>query len=96
MVLHATLSDTRAESYAFEGFTLEGCLNFTLQVTQPQLAGAVHLLLRGWLPQEQDDPPPGISALDLLPLRDTDQFVVGRHTPWWQDWVKHAEPDDPF
>ncbi len=50
MALHATLSDARAETYAFEGFTLEGCLVWTLQLTQPQLTGTVPLLLQRWLP----------------------------------------------
>ncbi|HTM14197.1 MAG TPA: CocE/NonD family hydrolase, partial [Bryobacteraceae bacterium] len=43
MVLHATLSDARAETYAFGGFTLEGCLIWTLQLTQPELGGTVPL-----------------------------------------------------
>jgi len=93
--LHATLSDARAETYAFEGFTLEGCLVWTLQLTQPQITGTLRLLLRGWLPPKQD-PPPSLPALRLLPLRDADQSAVGRRVPWWQDWVDHAEPDDPF
>ena len=95
MALHATLSDARAETYAFEGFTLEGCLAWTLQLTQPQITGTVRLLLRGWLPHKQD-PSPRLPALDSLPLRDAGQSAVGRHVAWWQDWVEHAEPDDPF
>jgi putative CocE/NonD family hydrolase len=95
MALHATLSDASAETYAFEGFTLEGCLAWTLQITQPQVTDTVRLLLRERLPQKQD-PPPELSALDSLPLRDMDTCAVGRHVPWWQDWVNHAEPDDPF
>lgn len=95
MALHATLSDACAETYAFGGFTLEGCLEWTLQLTQPQVTDTVRLLLRGRLAQKQDLPH-GLPALDSLPLRDTDQAAVGHHVPWWQDWVKHAEPDDPF
>ena len=95
MALYATLSDASAETYAFEGFTLEGCLAWTLQLTQPQVTGTVRLLLRGWLPQKLE-PPPGLPALHSLPLRDTDQSAIGRHVPWWQEWVEHAEPDDPF
>jgi len=95
MALHATLSDARAETYAFEGFTLEGCLVWTLQLTQPQLTGTVPLLMSGRFPLEQE-PSPRLPAFDCLPLRDADQSAVGRHLPWWQDWVDHAEPDDPF
>ena len=55
MVLHATLSDARAETYAFEGFTLEGCLVWTLELTQPQLTGTVPLLLSGRWPQARNN-----------------------------------------
>ncbi len=95
MALHATLSDACAETYAFGGFTLEGCLEWTLQLAQPHTTDTVRLLLHRKLPQNQDSPP-GLPALDSLPLKDTDQAAVGHHVPWWQDWVKHAEPDDPF
>jgi len=95
MVLHATLSDASAETYAFEGFTLEGCLAWTLELTRPESADTVRLLPRGWLPEKQD-PPPNFPALNLLPLRNVDQSAVGHHVCWWQDWVNHAEPGDPF
>jgi hypothetical protein len=95
LVLHATLSDARAETYAFEGFTLEGCLAWTLQLTKPQLTGTVRLLLDGWLHRKQDKPH-SLPGLQVLPLRDTDQSAVGHHVAWWQDWIDHAEPDDPF
>ena len=95
MVLHATLSDARAETYAFEGFTLEGCLVWTLELTQPQLTGTVPLLLSGRWPQSQEQSP-SLPAFDGLPLRDADLSALGRHVPWWKEWVDHAEPDDPF
>lgn len=95
MALCATLSDARAETYAFEGFTLEGCLVWTLQLTQPQITGTIPLLLRGWWPQKQDQASE-LSALDVLPLKDTDRSALGRHVSWWQDWISHAEPGDPF
>ena len=78
-----------------EDLRIEGCLEWTLQLVQPHTTDTVRLLLRGKLPKNQDSLP-GLAALDSLPLRDTDQAAVGRHVPWWQDWVEHAEPDDPF
>jgi putative CocE/NonD family hydrolase len=95
MALHATLSDARAESYAFDGFTLEGCLAWTLEITQPPAEGTVRLLLRGWLPENQG-PPRSLPVLNVLPLKNVDWAAVGRYVPWWQDWVNHAEPGDPF
>ncbi len=95
MVLHATLSDASAETYAFEGFTLEGCLVWTLELTEPQFTATVPALLRHWL---YPDPykPPMLPAFERLPLRDADRLAIGRSVPWWQDWVDHAEPGDPF
>lgn len=95
MVLYATLSDASAETYAFEGFTLEGCLAWTLQLTQQQLTGTVRLFPGGRSPQEQN-PQPALAAFESLPLRDADLAAIGRHVPWWQEWVEHPEPDDPF
>ncbi|MBZ5635593.1 MAG: CocE/NonD family hydrolase [Acidobacteriia bacterium] len=95
MALHATLSDASAETYAFEGFTLEGCLIWTLQLTQPQFSGTVRSLLRSWLSQRHE-PRSRLPALDSLPLRDVDNCALGRHVSWWQDWVNHAELGDPF
>ena len=31
-----------------------------------------------------------------LPLRDADHVTFGKQIPWWQDWMEHAEPGDPF
>lgn len=95
LVLHATLSDACAETYAFEGFTLEACLGWTLQLTKPQFTGTVTMLLARWLTREPDEPP-SLPAFQALPLRDVDQSAIDRHVAWWQDWVEHAEPGDPF
>ena len=87
---HATLSDATLETYVFGGFTLEGCLLWTLQLTRPQASATVPALLRQWLPLPFDEP--ARIAFDTLPLRDGDLAALGHHVPWWQDWVDHAEP----
>jgi putative CocE/NonD family hydrolase len=35
-------------------------------------------------------------AFDQLPLRDSDRRGTGRRIPYFQDWLAHAEPSDPF
>jgi putative CocE/NonD family hydrolase len=94
MALAMTLSDSRAETYAFEGFTLESCLRWTRTIAHhdsslvwssaedfsTRFAGAARMQL----------------ALQLLPLRNADRAAVGRSIRWWRDWVEHGEPNDPF
>jgi putative CocE/NonD family hydrolase len=31
-----------------------------------------------------------------LPLRELDKLAVGQEVSWWQDWVGHGEPTDPW
>ncbi len=95
LALHVTLSDSRAETYAFGGFTLEACLKWTRTVTQPERFGALPFLIATMLPQKRDRERMQL-AFSSLPLRDADEVAVGCRTPWWQDWVEHAEPGDPF
>lgn len=95
MVLHATLSDASAETYAFGGFTLEGCLVWTLELTEPRFTATVPALLHHWLDRDPHEPPT-LPAFNMLPLRDADRLATGRRVPWWQDWVHHGEPADPF
>lgn len=36
------------------------------------------------------------AAFGQLPLRDSDRRGIGRRVPYFQDWLDHAEPGDPF
>jgi putative CocE/NonD family hydrolase len=95
MALEMTLSDARAETYAFEDFTLESCLIWTRTLTQPQNSSVVRRLVEIIWPRVYDSERIE-RAFASLPLRNADRVAVGRHLSWWQDWVEHAEPDDPF
>ncbi|MGH8143997.1 MAG: CocE/NonD family hydrolase [Steroidobacteraceae bacterium] len=35
-------------------------------------------------------------AMNVIPLRDADRVLNPQGIAWWQDWVNHAEPNDPF
>jgi uncharacterized protein len=35
-------------------------------------------------------------ALRHLPLGEADRVATGRSLPWWQDWLAHPDPDDPY
>lgn len=94
MALAMTLSDSRSETYAFEGFTLESCLRWTRTLAHHDsslmwsVAEDWSTRFRGAARIER--------ALQLLPLRDADRTAAGCSIRWWRDWVEHAEPDDPF
>ena len=36
------------------------------------------------------------AAFDHLPLAEADRVATGRTAPWYQDWLAHAEPGDPY
>ena len=95
MAVEMTLSDSRAETYAFEGFTLEACLIWTRTLTQPENSSLLRRLVETIWPRDFDSESIERAFLSL-PLRDADQVAVGRRLSWWQDWVEHAEPDEPF
>jgi uncharacterized protein len=35
-------------------------------------------------------------AMKSVPLRKADQILAPEGISWWQDWMDHAEPDDPW
>jgi uncharacterized protein len=95
LALAITLSDARAETYAFGGFTLEACLAWTSTLIQLGGGGEMQYLLETILPRVRDEENM-LRATRSLPLRNADQVGVGRPVTWWREWVEHAEPDDPF
>lgn len=84
-----TLSNFRDELLSFGGFTLEGMLGWTGLMRGMVGSGAyasVDRLERGNLRQ----------AHGHLPLGTIDRAAFGETIPWWQDWVRHADPADPW
>ncbi len=90
MVLHVTLSNFRNETLAFGGFTQEGSLGWTRLMKTLQ-SGSPLAMLRG-------RPAPAEEAVlhAHLPLGELDGKAVGAAVPWWQDWVGHDDPRDPW
>jgi uncharacterized protein len=91
MALQVTLSNFRNETLAFGGFTQAGCLQWTALMktldTPPPLWRRVFR------------PAPKVDMAKVhahLPLRELDKLAVGQEVSWWQDWVGHGEPSDPW
>jgi putative CocE/NonD family hydrolase len=81
-------SDPRATIYQGGAFSLETSLAWAdLLVHQGgRLAFVRRRLGRRRLPP----------LLNHLPLRDLDQLAVGRPVRYWQEWLAHNEPGDPY
>jgi uncharacterized protein len=92
--LHVTLTNFRDRTYAFGGFTLETCVGWTatmLNVIRSAGLNAFAALLRARRNR-------GLTAqaMSAIPLRGADRVLTPEGVPWWQDWMDHAEPNDPW
>jgi hypothetical protein len=91
MALGVTASDFRAAVvYPSECFALGTSLAW-LQLLEYQERGWLWALL-----SQRRNQKALASGFDVLPLAAADQAVVGRHVPYFQDWLEHEEPGDPW
>ncbi len=54
---------------------------------------------QGWwrsVRAQRDDRRVLAAACDTLPLSDADRATVGRHVPYFQDWLDHEDPGDTW
>lgn len=90
MALQVTLSNFRNETLAFGGFTLEGSLQWTTFMNARSARGPIwaRLLRR---------PSAELAKIHAhLPLQELDSLAIGKEVSWWQDWVGHGDPSDPW
>ena len=90
--LHVTLTNFRDRTYAFGGFTLQSCIGWTATMlgvlrTSGLLAAVLGARKMRALTAR---------AIETLPLRKADRVLAPEGVSWWQDWMDHAEPDDPW
>jgi putative CocE/NonD family hydrolase len=92
MALQVTLSNFRNETLAFGGFTQAGALEWTRFMQARATPRSL------W--SRMMRPTPNRAAIARihahLPLRELDTLAVGTEVSWWQDWVGHGEPSDPW
>lgn len=94
MGLHVTLTNFRDRTYAFGGFTLETCMGWTITMQNVIYTSGMNMLsailsMRRAKALAQQ-------AIGTIPLREADQVVDPDGVQWWQDWMDHAEPGDPW
>lgn len=89
MTLQVTLSNFRNETLAFGGFTQRGSMEWTALMNS--LDKSVWARLRQRFSSGDFE-----TAHNHLPLRELDRLVVGKEVSWWQDWLAHSDPADPW
>jgi putative CocE/NonD family hydrolase len=92
--LHVTLTNFRDQTYAFDGFTLIGCAGWTLTMVDIIRSDGINMLAmlrrRGKAKAESE------RAVGTITLREADRVFKPDGVFWWQDWMDHAEPGDPW
>ncbi|MGA8092821.1 MAG: CocE/NonD family hydrolase [Steroidobacteraceae bacterium] len=92
MALQVTLSNFRNETLAFGGFTLEGSLQWTTMMRALNGRDPLWALLK-----RRRRPKSFMAKIHAhLPLNELDRLSTGETVQWWQEWVGHGEPDDPW
>ncbi len=94
MGLHVTLSNFRDRTYAFGGFTLLSCIEWTAT-----MLGVIRTSGKGPLAalrNARKTRPLTAQAIETIPLRKADRVLTAEGVSWWQDWMDHAEPNDPW
>jgi putative CocE/NonD family hydrolase len=92
--MHVTLTNFRDRTYAFDGFTLMTCVGWTVTMVNIIRNGATNpiasLLGRRKIKAATE------RAVATIPLRTADRIITPEGVAWWQDWMDHAEPGDPW
>jgi len=92
--LHVTLTNFRDRTYAFDGFTLMSCVGWTALMVEIIRTGGMNRL--GSLFGRRKTKVLTERAFSTIPLRKADRHFSPEGVSWWQDWMDHAEPGDPW
>ena len=87
-VVAVASSDPRSQTYHGDSFSLELALGWAYFATVQELRW-------GWLHQMFLRPKLR-RALQTWPLAAADRKLLGTVMPFYQDWLAHSEPDDPY
>jgi uncharacterized protein len=92
MSLQVTLSNFRNETLAFGGFTQAGSLQWTTLMKSLEVPVPLWRRILRPVPKAAD-----FAKIHAhLPLGELDKLAVGEKVSWWQDWVSHDDPGDPW
>jgi uncharacterized protein len=92
--LHVTLSNFHDQTYAFGGFTLMSCVGWTL--TMVNIIRSSGMSIFAVFMGRRKNMALSERAVATIPLRKADRLLAPEGVFWWQDWMDHAEPGDPW
>ncbi len=92
--LHVTLTNFRDRTYAFDGFTLITCVDWTLTMLNIVRTGGRRSFSS--LIGQRKAKALAARAAAIIPPRRADRLMTPEGVSWWQDWMDHAEPGDPW
>jgi putative CocE/NonD family hydrolase len=89
MAIQESTAEFRSQTYTGGAYALDATLSWTTTMAYQERMNIVQGLLF----------PPGRrlrSLFDRLPLRDLDNLATGSHVAFFQEWLEHNEPGDPY
>jgi putative CocE/NonD family hydrolase len=92
--LHVTLTNFRDRTYAFDGFTLITCVGWTITMLDLLRTGGMKPFAS--MMERRKAKALSERAAATIPLRKADLLLTPEGVSWWQDWMDHAEPGDPW
>ncbi len=89
MAIQIMASDRRRSYYPGGSFALDNALEWIqwIAIQEQPNARLAYFRERG---------AKAAAARMTLPLRDADLVVTGHHVPYYQEWLEHSEPGDPY
>lgn len=90
MAVQISSSEFRTLFYPGESFGLDSSLTWIQNVAHQEEGMLRQLLTTGKRATEMK------AASMHLPLRDADRVLTGKHVPYYQDWLVHNAPEDPW
>lgn len=89
MAIQESASEFRSQTYTGGAYALDATLSWTNLVTHQERTNVLLALL---FPASRKLRP----LFAHLPLRDIDKLATGEHAPFFQEWLAHNEPGDPY
>jgi putative CocE/NonD family hydrolase len=90
MLTAVTASAFRDPTYAGGSYSLDTILNWAL-LTSNMGGSQLSFVYKQTRAQRRLR-----RALTHLPLSEVDTLAIGREVPFFQEWLEHCEPDDPY
>ncbi|MGF7237167.1 MAG: CocE/NonD family hydrolase, partial [Frankia sp.] len=87
-VITASASQFRDQTYPGGGFGLANGLTWANLISSQEKRGGLARMAAGR--RRVND------SLGVLPLADLDRRTTGHRVAFWQDWLAHARPGDPY